>query len=153
MKVKWLSRVWLFATPWTAAYEAPPSMGFSKQEYWSGLPLPSPYHWMNYWMFYRMVWSDIIKRNIYFLFHTNSLSFVTQGLEIKNKKTEILSQKLLFLFCKGKDVYLFVLSTNIYWLPPRGHYCPRSKTDTPPALAELTYTWRGVTGSSKYINK
>ena len=34
-------RVLLFATPWTAAYQAPPSMGFSRQEYWSGLPLPS----------------------------------------------------------------------------------------------------------------
>ena len=41
MKVKLLSRVWLFATPWTAAYQAPPSMGFSRQEYWSGVPLPS----------------------------------------------------------------------------------------------------------------
>ena len=36
------SRVRLLATPWTAAYQAPPSMGFSRQEYWSGLPLPSP---------------------------------------------------------------------------------------------------------------
>ena len=34
--------VWLFATPWTAAYQAPPPMGFSRQEYWSGVPLPSP---------------------------------------------------------------------------------------------------------------
>ena len=42
MKVKLLSRVQLLATPWTAAYQAPPSMGFSRQEYWSGLPLPSP---------------------------------------------------------------------------------------------------------------
>ena len=33
----------LFVTPWTAAYQAPLSMGFSRQEYWSGLPLPSPY--------------------------------------------------------------------------------------------------------------
>ena len=41
-RVKWLSRVWLFATPWTAAYQAPPSIGFSRQEYWSGVPLPSP---------------------------------------------------------------------------------------------------------------
>ena len=32
----------LFETPWTAAYQAPPSMGFSRQEYWSGVPLPSP---------------------------------------------------------------------------------------------------------------
>ena len=37
-----LSHVQLLATPWTAAHQAPPSMGFSRQEYWSGLPLPSP---------------------------------------------------------------------------------------------------------------
>ena len=42
VKVKSLSRVWLLGTPWTAAHQAPPSMGFSRQEYWSGLPLPSP---------------------------------------------------------------------------------------------------------------
>ena len=40
--MKWLSCVRLFATPWTAAYQAPPSMEFSRQEYWSGLPFPSP---------------------------------------------------------------------------------------------------------------
>ena len=39
VKVKSLSRVRLLATPWTAAYQAPPSMGFSRQEYWSGVPL------------------------------------------------------------------------------------------------------------------
>ena len=39
MKVKSLSRVRLLATPWTAPYQAPPSMGFSRQEYWSGVPL------------------------------------------------------------------------------------------------------------------
>ena len=38
--MKSLSRVRLLATPWTAAYQAPPSMGFSRQEYWSGVPLP-----------------------------------------------------------------------------------------------------------------
>ena len=42
VKVKSLSHVQLFATPWTAVYQAPPSMGFSWQEYWSGVPLPSP---------------------------------------------------------------------------------------------------------------
>ena len=42
MKMKSLSRVRLLATPWTAAYQAPPSMGFSRQKYWSGVPLPSP---------------------------------------------------------------------------------------------------------------
>ena len=39
--MKWRSRVRLFATPWTIACQAPPSMGFSKQEHWSGLPFPS----------------------------------------------------------------------------------------------------------------
>ena len=42
VKVKSLSHVQLLATPWTAAHQAPPSMGFSRQEYWSGMPLPSP---------------------------------------------------------------------------------------------------------------
>ena len=41
-KKKSLSHVQLFATPWTVVYQAPPSMGFSRQEYWSGLPFPSP---------------------------------------------------------------------------------------------------------------
>ena len=42
VKVKSLSRIRLLATPWTAAYQAPPATGFSRQEYWSGVPLPSP---------------------------------------------------------------------------------------------------------------
>ena len=42
VKIKLLSRVWLFATLWTIAHQAPPPMGFSRQEYWSGLPFPSP---------------------------------------------------------------------------------------------------------------
>ena len=42
VKVKSLSHARLFATPWTGAYQAPPSMGFSRQEYWSEVPLPSP---------------------------------------------------------------------------------------------------------------
>ena len=44
VKVKSLSRVQLLATPWTAAYQAPPSLGFSRQEQWGGLPFPSPMH-------------------------------------------------------------------------------------------------------------
>ena len=40
--MKFLSHVRLFATPWTLAHQAPPSMGLSRQEYWSGLPFPSP---------------------------------------------------------------------------------------------------------------
>ena len=44
VKVKLLSCVGLLATPWTAAHQAPPFMGFSRQECWSGVPLPSPYY-------------------------------------------------------------------------------------------------------------
>ena len=43
VKVKSLSLVRLLATPWTAAHQAPPSVGFSRQEYWTGMPLPSPH--------------------------------------------------------------------------------------------------------------
>ena len=61
VKVKSLSRVRLPATPWTAVYQAPPSMGFSRQEYWSGVPLPSPlecnnliqFNWYNLSIFQR----------------------------------------------------------------------------------------------------
>ena len=42
LKMKSLSRVQLFVNPWAVAYQVPPSMGFSRQEYWSGLPFPSP---------------------------------------------------------------------------------------------------------------
>ena len=42
MKVRLLSHVRLFVTPWTVAYQAPQSMEFSRQEYWSGFPFPSP---------------------------------------------------------------------------------------------------------------
>ena len=51
VKVKLLSHVCLLATPWTAAYQAPPSTGFSRQEYWSGVPLPSPQCRLGRWDF------------------------------------------------------------------------------------------------------
>ena len=47
VEVKSLSRIRPSATPWTAAHHAPPSMGFSRQEYWSGVPLPSPSNWQS----------------------------------------------------------------------------------------------------------
>ena len=49
VKVKLPSHVWPSATPWTAAYQASPSMGFSRQEYWSGVPSPSP-SWTIFWL-------------------------------------------------------------------------------------------------------
>ena len=59
VKVKLLSRVWLLATPRTAAYQASPSMGFSRQEYWNGVPLPSSF------VFLRMLFKcDYNVRNL-----------------------------------------------------------------------------------------
>ena len=55
VKVKSLSRVWLVATPWTAAHQAPPSMGFSRQEYWSGVPSPSPQKTWPLWKYFLVV--------------------------------------------------------------------------------------------------
>ena len=52
------SRVWLCATPETAAHQAPPSLGFSRQEHWSGLPFPSPTHESEKWKGSRSVVSD-----------------------------------------------------------------------------------------------
>ena len=58
VKVKSLSCVWLSLTPWTAAYQAPLSMGFSRQEYWRGLPLPSP--WMVFEHTLTSMWNEHI---------------------------------------------------------------------------------------------
>ena len=63
--MKSLSRVRLLATAWTAAHQAPPSMGFSRQEYWSGVPLPSPFtHYkdcLNLWTNYEVLLINSLK--------------------------------------------------------------------------------------------
>ena len=63
VKVKSLSRVRLLATPWTAAHKAPPFMGFSRQEYWSGVPLPSPniyvYVYLNVFIYVHIHWISV----------------------------------------------------------------------------------------------
>ena len=59
VKVKSFSRVWPSATPWTAAYQAPPSMGFSRQEYWSEVPLPSPL--LNHVQFFATLWAVALQ--------------------------------------------------------------------------------------------
>ena len=65
VKVKPLSHVRLFVTPWTADYQAPLSMGFSRQEYWSGVPLPSPERVLRKSRFRRQKWHNF-WRNIYY---------------------------------------------------------------------------------------
>ena len=75
VKGKSLSCVWLLATPWTAAHQAPPSMGFSRQEYWSGVPLPS-LRWCLYpWIFLKYSSSGSQKQqlSIHSFFHLISV--------------------------------------------------------------------------------
>ena len=62
VKVKLLSCVRLFVTPWTVAYQAPPSMGFSRQEYWSGLPLPSPNKAQRRFNFLVNIWKPTLEK-------------------------------------------------------------------------------------------
>ena len=61
VKVKSLSRVRLLVTPWTAAYQAPPSMGFSRQEYWSGVPSPSPKQRLRHLQIFRPRFGELWK--------------------------------------------------------------------------------------------
>ena len=58
--MKSLSCVWLFATPWTAAYQVPLSMGFARQEYWSGLPFPCPMHESE-----KSKWSSVVSYSLW----------------------------------------------------------------------------------------
>ena len=78
VKVKSLSRVRLLATPWTAAYQAPPSMGFSRKEYWSGVPLPSPplYYYVPSNRLFPLTWFIIEFLIAWDLFHMTFLNQV-----------------------------------------------------------------------------
>ena len=88
VKAKSLSHVWLFMIPWTAAYQAPPSVGFSRQEYWSGVSLPSPTKWEHF---------DIILNE--------ENSYLTKG-EKTHLEIEAREQKS----AKGE-------ATNVCWAP------------------------------------
>ena len=89
VKVKSLSRVWLSATPWTAPYQAPPSMGFSRQEYWSGGPLPSPY----------ILWSYSIP-----YLYSSTVSHFAPG---SKRHCDSSLSILTFLVLKNNIIYLF----------------------------------------------
>ena len=93
MKVKSLSRVRLLATPWMAAYQAPPSMGFSRQEYWSRVPLPSPN------MLSRLVITFLSrsKRLLILWLQSPSAVVLVYSVDFERHK-EIISQFFLFMF-------------------------------------------------------
>ena len=90
-EVKLLSRVRLFATPWTVAYQASQSMGFSMQEYWSGLPFPSPGDLPNSGI---KLGSPVLEADSLMLSHLRSSN---QALKVKVKvKVKSLSSVRLF---------------------------------------------------------
>ena len=77
MKVKSLSRVRLFATPWTTAYQAPPSMGFFRQEYWSGVPLPSPVQSLSNVQFFEPPWTATRQASLSFTISWSALRLMS----------------------------------------------------------------------------
>ena len=81
VKVKSLSRIWLFGTPWTAAHQAPPSMGFSRQECWSGVPSPSPiYIHTQTFIYFWPCWVCVATQAFLWLREAGALLFVVGAL-------------------------------------------------------------------------
>ena len=91
VKVKSLSHVQLLATPWTAAYQAPLPTGFSRQEYWSGVPLPSPKE------FYKLTIVSCIRYFLFPLFQITSLLFHSAVIQF-------IRNSFLFLLLWSKDI-------------------------------------------------
>ena len=85
VKMKSLSHVRLLATPGTAAYQAPPSMGFSRQEYWSGVPLPSPRHCLTS---SKSIQDFMICRTFTFTISFNSHNYLEERGSLSHLKNE-----------------------------------------------------------------
>ena len=102
MKLNSLSRVWLFPTLWTVAHLAPPSMEFSRQEYWNELPLPSPEHSLST---YYKGWQQIF---LVFLYMKSVFTFPS----VSNFHWKIiLVLPPSFLSCPPFSLFLFPLSS------------------------------------------
>ena len=95
MKVKSLSPVWSLATPWTAAYQAPPSLGFSRQEYWSGLPFPS----LGYSLPCHIITFCVVSAVIIKSLHLTSFLITIQ----------IFFTYLLFCLLSIQDLFIYIL--------------------------------------------
>ena len=106
VKVKLLSRVRLLATPWTAAYQAPPSMGFSRQEDWSGVPSPSLM--LHYKLYQMLPWRENRYSTItlfYFLLFFNINLFVLFFMQHVNLKMKAFFFKLLQKLEIRKEIF------------------------------------------------
>ena len=115
MKVKSPSRVQLLVTPWTVAYQAPLSIGFSRQEYWNGVPLPSPQHrWeivnfvkqhlMDYRLNFFQWIVNLIKYNLLEITHFSSLACYCFSTGREFDPSVILHTVLLYLLLMNVSV-------------------------------------------------
>ena len=98
VKLKSLSRAWLLATPWTAAYQAPPSMGFSRQESWSGVPMPS----LSYTVVLPYIYQVLLWHRVFIIFHP-----------ISSKKGQKFNHVLGFI-----DLRTFLVNIHIWRICP-----------------------------------
>ena len=102
------SRVWLCVTPETAAHQAPPSLGFSRQEHWSGLPFPPPMHKSEKWRWSRSVVSDSSRS------HGLQLTRLLHPLDSPGKSTGVGCHCLLRIQNQSVSRAVF-LSRGIQW--------------------------------------
>ena len=120
-KWKWsLCHVWHLATPWTAAHQAPPFIGFSRQEYWSGVPLPSPilriilvyYIYCVSGLLYLKIFSFWIITFIHFLvlihLYTSNVTFITY---VENRHSHY-AQRYLYTFLEWRYYICFSWPRN-----------------------------------------
>ena len=142
VKVKSLSRVQFFTTPWTAVYHAPPPMGFSRQEYWSGVPLPSPqlsinllkfsvtwesthYEWDScWWWTYKVKLEDSLIVNTHTWLDNPSISIQVKIIFLcylmqHSKSSQKCSLKSSFLLCPSETLQCLPLPK---WDVPRSQW-------------------------------
>jgi len=125
VKVKSLSHVQLLATPWTAAHQAPPPMGFSRQEYWSGVPLPSLYCLL------KLEVTVFLFSSHYFVSACCPWAVLTILLVFKSRILKFFISNLSYLKSNSlstsfKSLYVFLLTLN------KQHHNPRVQVDWNP---------------------
>ena len=106
VKVKSLSHVLLFTTPWTAAYQAPPSMGFSRQEYWSGVPLPSP----------QLTWKRlkaITATHFRFVYPRPQRAYISTTYTLKSSYERVTASIIKLIHLKMSQYHIFFIHSSV----------------------------------------
>ena len=125
VKVKWLSRTRLLATPWIVAYQAPPSMGFARQEYWSGVPLPSPVQLLSHVQLFATSWTAARQASMLFtisrsLLELTSIESVTDHIILccpsSSPPLNISQNQGLFQWVGSSHQVAKVLEFRLLWL-------------------------------------